>query len=53
MKKTDPSEPKGPAPPTEGGSLLTTLTTAMAQRRINIEEDAEEDEDWSDDDWEP
>eukprot|EP01118_Nematostelium_gracile_P002719 TRINITY_DN1298_c0_g1_i1.p1 TRINITY_DN1298_c0_g1~~TRINITY_DN1298_c0_g1_i1.p1 ORF type:complete len:121 (-),score=44.61 TRINITY_DN1298_c0_g1_i1:18-380(-) len=51
LKKVEVSETPAPAIP-EGPSLLQTLSSAMAQRRIEIKEDEADDNDWDDDDWE-
>jgi len=59
LKKADPSENKGMLPSLDseqGTTLLHTLSSAMAQRRINIKEDDKGDDDddgGDDDDWDP
>jgi hypothetical protein len=41
-----------PIEPSQEKTLLETLSQAMAARRIDMKEEAEEEEDeWSDDDW--
>ena len=55
LKAASPSD-LPPLPPTSSGpDLLSTLSNAMKQRRVDLkdeEEEEDEDDDWDDEDWE-